>query len=181
MSRGVSHLSNAKETIIEAFLQLLNHKKFEDLSVKEIIQKAGFSRSTFYLNFVDKYELMDEVRGMLNSKLLSFYVMVFNQFDKPITYYLCEHIFKYRSFYEVEFSDANFIRKLSNDLAIHLQKAFHDTDYAIFSSYGTIGFLSFWVKDGFVMSPAEAAEKLLKIGVTNWTEVIGTALAKLKY
>lgn len=36
-----------KETIIEAFLQLLHKKSFEELSVKEIIQKAGFSRSTF--------------------------------------------------------------------------------------------------------------------------------------
>lgn len=79
MSRGVSQLKIVKETIIEAFLQLLHEKSFEELSVKEIIQKAGFSRSTFYLHFADKYELMEDVRRSLNGRFLSFYEMEFNQ------------------------------------------------------------------------------------------------------
>jgi AcrR family transcriptional regulator len=60
MSRGVLQMSNANVTIIEAFLKLLGKKGFDELSVKEIINKAGFSRSTFYLHFVDKFELMEE-------------------------------------------------------------------------------------------------------------------------
>ncbi|QUG42029.1 TetR family transcriptional regulator [Psychrobacillus sp. INOP01] len=161
-----------KETIIEAFLQLLHEKSFEELSVKEIIQKAGFSRSTFYLHFADKYELMDDVRRTLNGRFLSFYELDFNQWGKPMTLHLCEHIFKFRSFYELEFADTNAIRKLSNKLAAHLLHIFDDQDYAIFASYGTTGYLTFWVKNGFTMSPAEAAEKLLKIGLTNWTKRI---------
>lgn len=47
MSRGVSQLKIGKEKIIEAFLQLLHDKSFEELSVKEIIQKAGFSALRF--------------------------------------------------------------------------------------------------------------------------------------
>ncbi|UFT99960.1 TetR/AcrR family transcriptional regulator [Radiobacillus kanasensis] len=163
-------MSNAKETIIEAFLQLLYEKKFEDLTVKQIIQKAGFSRSTFYLHFADKYELMEDVRWSLNGQFLSFYETSFYQWGKPVTHYLCEHIFTYRSFYEVEFTDAKAARQLSNKLATRLMEAFHDQDYAIFASFGTIGYLSFWVKSGFEMSPAEAADKLLKIGLTDWTK-----------
>ena len=170
MSRGVSQLKIGKETIIEAFLQLLHDKSFEELSVKEIIQKAGFSRSTFYLHFADKYELMEEVRRTLNGRFLSFYEMNFNSWGKPMTLHLCEHIFEFRSFYELEFADTSAIRKLSNKLAAHLLHVFNDEDYAIFASYGTIGYLTFWVKNSFVMSPAEAAEKLLKIGFTNWTK-----------
>lgn len=165
-----------KETIIEAFLQLLQEKSFEELSVKQIIQKAGFSRSTFYLHFADKFELMEDVRRMLNNQFLSFYEMDLNQWEKPMTLYLCEHIFKYRSFYAFELADTDASRKLSNKLAAHLLQIFQDQDYAIFASYGTIGYLSFWVKDGFIMSPAEAAEKLLKIGLTNWTDNIGHKL-----
>lgn len=173
MSRGVSQLStarSAKQKIIEAFLQLLYEKSFEECSVKEIIQTAGLSRSTFYLHFVDKFELLEDVRRTLNCRFLSFYKAEFNHSGKPITYHLCEHIFTYRSFYEMEFADANAIRKLSNKLAAQLLEVFDDQDYAIFASYGTIGYLSFWIKDGFVISPAVAAEKLLKIGLTNWTK-----------
>ena len=172
MSRGVSQLKIGKETIIEAFLQLLREKSFEELSVKEIIHKAGFSRSTFYLHFADKYELMEDVRRTLNGRFLSFYELDFNQWGKPMTLHLCEHIYKFRSFYELEFANTNAIQKLSNKLAAHLQLVFEDEDYAIFASYGTIGYLTFWVKNDFIMSPAEAAEKLLKIGLTNWTKRI---------
>jgi AcrR family transcriptional regulator len=173
-------MSTAKETIMEAFLQLLDKKDFEELSVKEIIRKAGFTRSTFYLHFADKYELMEEVRRELNGRFLSFYAMESNQWGKPITYHLCEHVYTYRAFYELEFSDANAIQKLSNKLAAHLLRVFSDPDYAIFSSYGTIGYLSLWIKDGFVISPAEAAEKLLKIGLTNWTEILDAKFDRIK-
>ncbi len=101
---------------------------------------------------------------------LSFYQQRQLQWEKPIPLHLCEHIIKYRSFYEVEFEDSNAMRKLSNKLTVHLMQVFGDQDYAIFASYGTNGYLSFWVKDGFTISPAEAAEKLLKIGLTNWSK-----------
>jgi AcrR family transcriptional regulator len=174
MSSGVSQMETAKETVVEAFLQLLYEKSFETMSVKEIVRKAGISRSTFYLHFADKFELMEDVRRMLNGRFLSFYEMGHQQWGQPITHHLCDHIFKYRSFYQMEFADANAIQKLSIKLAAHLLQAFRDNDYAIFASYGTIGYLSLWIKDGFVMSPSEAAEKLLKIGLTNWTKELDT-------
>jgi len=170
MSRGVSQLKTAKETIIQAFLNLLDKKAFEDLSVKEIVQKAAISRSTFYLHFADKFELLEYVRRKLNDTFLSFYQQSSANREKPITLYLCEHVFKYRSFYEKEFTDANEIRKLSNKLAAHLLEVFGDQDYSIFASYGTIGYLSIWVNDDFLISPGDAAERLLKIGFTDWTK-----------
>ncbi|MGE7781757.1 TetR/AcrR family transcriptional regulator [Peribacillus sp. NPDC097264] len=133
-------METAKESIVAAYLQLLFEKSFEELAVKEIVQKAGISRSTFYLHFADKYELMDEVRRKLNDRFLSFYEMDY-QWGKPITLHLCEHIFKYRSFYELEFAEAGAIQKLSDKLAAHLQEVFQDPDYALFASYGTIGYL----------------------------------------
>jgi AcrR family transcriptional regulator len=180
MSSEVSQLETAKESIINAFLKLLYEKSFEAMSVKEIVQKAGVSRSTFYLHFADKFELIDDVRRMLNGRFLSFYEMENQQWGQPITLHLCDHIFKYRSFYQVEFADANAIQKLSNKLAAHLLRAFRDNDYAIFASYGTIGYLSLWIKDDFVMSPAQAAEKLLKIGLTNWTKELDTKFDSVK-
>lgn len=167
MSRGVSQMDTTKETIIEAFLTVLSEKDFEKLSVTEIIQKAGYSRSTFYLYYADKYDLLDETRKIINNKLLSFYSSE-SKWAKNVTYHLCFHILNYRSFYKMEFSDATAILHLSNQLASHLFDVFNDWDYAIFASYGTIGYLHKWLKDGFIISPNEASEKLLKIGLTNW-------------
>ena len=164
-------MKTAKENIINAFLRLLAVKDIEGLSVKDIVHQAAVSRSTFYLHFTDKYELMEEVRRTLNDRFLSFYNTE-QPWDRPVTVHICHHIFNYRVFYTREFSDADAIHKLSNRLAAHLLQTFHDQDYAIFASYGTIGYLSFWVRKGFKVSPGEAAEKLLKIGFTDWTENI---------
>lgn len=160
-----------KKIIIDAFLTLLSEKWFNDLSVTAIIQKAGFSRSTFYLHFNDKYELLNQVRKTLHDELLSFYQPGMPS-SKVVTYNLCSHILKYRSFYKMEFSDANAVLNLSGQLADELDKAFGDRDYAIFASHGTVGYLNQWLKDGFLVSPAEASEKLLKIGLTNWAEAL---------
>lgn len=163
-------MKTAKDLIIEAFIELLAVNKFEDLYVKDIARQANVSRSTFYLHFIDKFQLMEEVRGQLNDQFLSFYTEPPKM--KPVTLEICRHIFTFRSFYSREFSDAVAMHHLSNRLAFRLLDIFHDQDYAIFASSGTIGYLSSWVTGGFQVSPGEAAEKLMKIGFTNWTEMI---------
>ena len=44
----------------EAFLELLGEKDFEFITVKEICQRAGVNRSTFYLHYETIGELLDE-------------------------------------------------------------------------------------------------------------------------
>lgn len=171
MSDGVSQIKTAKQIIVEAFLQLLGQEDFERLSVKEIVVHAGVSRSTFYLHFEDKYHLLEEVRASLNNSFLLFYTEA-GLSETSTVERLCQHIFRYRSFYSHEFADHAAAHDLADRLARRLAHVFDDEDYAIFASHGTIGFLSKWVREGFVTSPSEAAEKLLKIGFTDWTERI---------
>ena len=45
--------------IIEAFTTLLIKKEFDEISVSEISEKADISRGTFYLNFLDKNDLLE--------------------------------------------------------------------------------------------------------------------------
>jgi len=162
----------AKQYIIEAYLQLLARKTLDEISVTEIVKRAGISRSTFYLHFEDKFDLMDEVRRQLNSKFIAFYKIDRSHRNSRTTVEeMCLHIYTYRTFYEIEFSNPESVQRLSNELALQLMRTFEDQDYAIFASYGTLGYLSSWAKNGFIMTPQEAAEKLLKIGFTDWSMI----------
>lgn len=163
---------NAKDEIIDAFLILIDEKDFGLLTVKDIVEKSGYSRSTFYLHFTDKYDLLDVVRAMLNEKFLSFYHDE-NTSSQHVTRHLCRHILLYRAFYRMEFSDPEAVVGLSNVLTETLFTTFDDWDYAIFASYGTVGYLHKWLKEGFIISPNEAADKLMKIGHTDWTMMHG--------
>lgn len=49
-----------KQGIQEALTELLEKKSIDKISVKEITDIAGINRGTFYLHYVDKYDLMEK-------------------------------------------------------------------------------------------------------------------------
>ncbi|OCS84615.1 TetR/AcrR family transcriptional regulator [Caryophanon tenue] len=154
---------------MEVYLQLLTKTTHGALSIKEITVAANVSRTTFYHYFADKDALWGAVKEKIYALFLSYYESANRTSDRIVTFTLCEHIFKYRTFYERVFHDAYEIQQLSNLLAEKLYVTFQDKDYATFASYGTIGYLSIWVQQYFIISPQEAGERLLKIGGTNWS------------
>jgi AcrR family transcriptional regulator len=54
-----------RQTFIDVFCELYSQKPIEKISVKDITNKAGYNRSTFYQHFADIYELLDLVENDL--------------------------------------------------------------------------------------------------------------------
>lgn len=52
----------------DALLLLLEKKDFEFITVKELCQKAGVNRSTFYLHYENMNDLLEETISSLNKK-----------------------------------------------------------------------------------------------------------------
>ncbi len=50
----------SQKIIMSAFIELLKEKGIEKISMNEIAEKANVNRGTIYLNFVDKYDLLDK-------------------------------------------------------------------------------------------------------------------------
>lgn len=51
MNKNESKYYNTALLMDEALIQLLEKKEFEYISIKEICEKAGVNRSTFYLHY----------------------------------------------------------------------------------------------------------------------------------
>ena len=49
--------------IQEALTLLLQKEHFENISVTDICRTAGINRGTFYLHFLDKYDMMDQLKN----------------------------------------------------------------------------------------------------------------------
>jgi AcrR family transcriptional regulator len=49
--------------LLDAFVQLLGEKRFDELTVQDITARATVNRATFYAHFPDKYALLDEIIG----------------------------------------------------------------------------------------------------------------------
>lgn len=69
MNKSESKYYNTSLLMDEALLILLEKKEFEFITVKEICQKAGVNRSTFYLHYENTTDLLEETIGFINNKI----------------------------------------------------------------------------------------------------------------
>ena len=68
MNKSESKYFNTALLMDEALLILLEKKDFEFISVKEICDKAGVNRSTFYLHYENMDDLLKETIELINRK-----------------------------------------------------------------------------------------------------------------
>ena len=68
MNKSESKYFNTALLMDEALLFLLEKKDFEFISVKEICDKAGVNRSTFYLHYENMNDLLIETIELINKK-----------------------------------------------------------------------------------------------------------------
>lgn len=54
-------IRKTQKAIKDAFLELIEEKDFEHISVKDITDRAMISRNTFYLHYTDKYDLFNKI------------------------------------------------------------------------------------------------------------------------
>jgi AcrR family transcriptional regulator len=58
--KGDPRVRRTKQLLQQAFVDLVRVKSFEDLTVKDITDRAAVNRATFYAHFGDKHALLDE-------------------------------------------------------------------------------------------------------------------------
>lgn len=61
MEKVDRRIIKSQKAIQSAFLTLLLEDGFDDITVKIITERADISRKTFYLHYVDKYDLLDKI------------------------------------------------------------------------------------------------------------------------
>jgi AcrR family transcriptional regulator len=50
-----------RKLIMDAFIRLSQQKDFDNITIKDITEKATINRATFYYHFSDKYDLLEQV------------------------------------------------------------------------------------------------------------------------
>lgn len=58
-----------RKAIFDACVALMQEKEFEQLTVNEIVERADINRGTFYLHFVDKYDMMNSFENEMIEKI----------------------------------------------------------------------------------------------------------------
>lgn len=59
-----------KDALVRSFVQLLNEKPFDKITVTDVVRACGVNRNTFYYHFQDLYDLVDELFRTEAEKIL---------------------------------------------------------------------------------------------------------------
>ncbi|ANY69196.1 TetR family transcriptional regulator [Paenibacillus sp. BIHB 4019] len=54
-------MTQTRQSLINAFINLVNEKDFEKITIADLTKGAQVNRATFYAHFNDKYELLDYI------------------------------------------------------------------------------------------------------------------------
>ncbi len=84
MKRSESKYFNTALCMDEALIALLELKDLEYITVKEICEKAGVNRSTFYLHYETITDLVNEAMENVNKRFLSYFTQDENDFIAKI-------------------------------------------------------------------------------------------------
>lgn len=179
--------SRTKKKIQDVFLKLLKEKEFVKISIKDITVKASINRGTFYLHYLDKYDLLEKVEIELLDGL-RVHIANINKKDSLEKEQLLEVAgFSMEVFRYIEMCKEQFIVLLSknNTSGFHLRlksffiEQFEDNYYATdlssidssiptdylsaFASSSILGLVEHWLSQNERETPEELAHLYRKI------------------
>jgi len=63
-------VQRTRKLLEQAFIEIMNEKGFQDMTIQDITDRATVNRATFYAHFEDKYDMLDSlVRRQVNEAL----------------------------------------------------------------------------------------------------------------
>ena len=173
--------TETKSLIKDAFTVLMKEKGFQTLTVSDITRKAGINRGTFYLHYVDKYDLLEKLEEDLLNDLTEILLKKYdNHFDNPkeiIPYqailsalYYVKDDFDFIQVLISKNGDMSFINRFKELLQKSMKEGILETGILNFSRKGlpedyaneillssTASVILLWIKKGGVESPEEIA------------------------
>ena len=162
-----------RDKISKVFITLLQTREINEISVTDICKMANINRSTFYVNYIDIYDLADKIGQELENEVAFLYQEEKdNQNNSNNFLKLFKHIKDNQLFYKTYFKlkmDQNFIIK---EYDYHLSKKMYNDKYIDyhmeFFKAGLNAMIKKWLNNGCKETPEEM-ENILKSEYKNKT------------
>lgn len=157
----------SQEKIERIFVELIQEKNLNEISVTDICKKANLNRSTFYANYFDVYDLADKIKERLESDVSDLYqdekLNQYNSNDFSKIFHLVkENSLFFKTYFKLEF-DSTDTFKQDYRYDTNQAKEFYNDEYIdyhiAFFKAGFNAILKKWLYEGCV----EPIEDMCKI------------------
>lgn len=164
---------DTKNLLSQAFIEQLNRKPFDKITIKDIVDEAGVNRNTFYYYYSDVYDLLEEIfkkemMFILNehdtqgSYLKAFVKVAQTAYNrKKVINNICSSR-SYDYFENYMYKACNhiivdFVKSLAGDMKVPDK----DVEFiAAFYEYAFVGIISEWFRTGMREEPLELAGQI---------------------
>ncbi|PSL41551.1 TetR family transcriptional regulator [Planomicrobium soli] len=166
-----------------AFTDLINEKGFSHVSVTDIVQRAKYNRATFYLYYLDKLHLTEELKTEMFQQIkrtsMERYVPgkeISTQSMDSDSFELVAFIYDNRSFFNLYLKEDTIpglykdlpraIFELLDEQFTFIPNGDHDinsSQFKLYMAHGTAGLILDWAEKGYQKSPREVAGELIRI------------------
>jgi len=184
----------------EAFVDLMKQYGFQAITVKDIVERAGYNRSTFYVHFQDKFELAENLLEQMLSGLevavgepYLYGEKVYTTKLKAPSFNIIHYIYKHRLFFEL-LNVEDTIPGLHTRMPLTITKIYQEqfkfetinqqpvnmNMFKHYTSYGFYGLMMQWIASGYEKSEEALIKDIIELTKTHIYafEFIGKSLEK---
>lgn len=169
MQNIYSKESYVEQKLADTLIELLRNKELQDISVRELCDKAGVGRASFYRHFQNKEDILDRHARSLIKEWTKEFESSPNTKPWEVFQSLFCHIKKYQTFYEVlHKTGRDTILRTSLREKIGWTKNLSNADayQKIFFADGISGWIEEWIERGMKESP-DKLDQMLQHYFTN--------------
>ena len=156
------------QKIEKAFIELIQTKEINEVNVTDIVKIAKINRSTFYVNYLDIYDLADRIREKFISELLSLYkeetITKKHSYDYlKLFRHIKDNQIYYKTLFKLGFDFSKYEHLESNEEeALKYYDSLKNLDYHIeFYKAGLNAIIKKWLNGGCQETPEEINEVLV--------------------
>lgn len=181
-SKQDRRILKTKSEIKQALTELMEEKRFEAITVRDLTERANINRGTFYLHYQDKYDLLEQCEDEIIKNILEKVhdlqvqereVLVSEGKPFPFIAKVFEYIQENADFLRAVLGpngDPSFQEKIKNmmiqNFFIKLGNFTTTVPFEILITYissANLGVIQYWVNTGMKQSPEEMASILFRI------------------
>lgn len=182
--RSSRQSERTKNNFKQAFIQLIHEHGFSHVSVTDIVKRADYNRTTFYLYYQDKFCLADELKADMYDRIKetsmnnyeegkSISTMTMN----PSSFELTHFMYANQSFFNLYLLEDTLpglhrdlpqaiYEVLTNHFQLVSVNPNRDINYdahKLYMAHGTAGLLLDWIKKGYPFPPDNMSQQLIHI------------------
>ena len=173
-TQGNRRAKITKILLQDAFIELLQHKPFSQITIKEICEKADLNRTTFYLHYIDRDSLIEDIESNARIRIDEYIRTIHAENDKEkYISLMLEYIRDNSTLFKILLFNNNNARNQKQFLK-YITDTVNENSLAgltveqnkyakEFITNGCLGILAAWFESDFDMSTKKLARQIYKM------------------